>query len=144
MNEFNMNRRQKTEKTEDRRQKKQKKQRTEDRLCFSVCLSFLSSVSLSSVCLSSVLCLLFLCPLSSSTVRADDGPSAKPIVVHFELLPTKHIVVNVKVNGKGPYRLIFDTGIRLFSSTTSWPRKRKFSGRITKSRSSRCSATRAR
>ena len=28
----------------------------------------------------------------------------------FELLKTQHMVVNVKVNGKGPYRLIFDTG----------------------------------
>src|SRR5262249_10586033 len=30
--------------------------------------------------------------------------------VPFDLLKTKHIVVNAKVNGKGPYRLIFDTG----------------------------------
>jgi hypothetical protein len=33
-----------------------------------------------------------------------------PIVVPFDLLITKHIVVNVKINGKGPYRVIFDTG----------------------------------
>ena len=35
---------------------------------------------------------------------------AKKIVVPFELLKTQHMVINVKVNGKGPYRLIFDTG----------------------------------
>lgn len=33
-----------------------------------------------------------------------------PIVVPFELLKSRHMVVEVKVNGKGPYRLIFDTG----------------------------------
>jgi hypothetical protein len=35
---------------------------------------------------------------------------AKPTKVPFELLKTDHIVVMVKINGKGPYRLIFDTG----------------------------------
>jgi hypothetical protein len=39
--------------------------------------------------------------------RADD---VKPAKVPFETLKTQHIVVTVKINGKGPYRLIFDTG----------------------------------
>lgn len=30
--------------------------------------------------------------------------------VPFEILRTRHIVVSIKVNGKGPYRVIFDTG----------------------------------
>jgi hypothetical protein len=30
--------------------------------------------------------------------------------VPFRLFPTKHIAVNIKVNGKGPYCVIFDTG----------------------------------
>jgi Aspartyl protease/PDZ domain len=34
----------------------------------------------------------------------------KKIVVPFELIKTQHMVVNVKVNGMGPYRLVFDTG----------------------------------
>jgi hypothetical protein len=34
----------------------------------------------------------------------------KPVKVSFDLLKTDHIVVMVKINGKGPYRLIFDTG----------------------------------
>jgi hypothetical protein len=38
-----------------------------------------------------------------------DAP-AKPARVPFELLASKHMAVNVKINGKGPYRLIFDTG----------------------------------
>jgi hypothetical protein len=39
-----------------------------------------------------------------------DKPELKPVIVPFDLLITKHIVVKVKINGKGPYRLIFDTG----------------------------------
>jgi len=35
---------------------------------------------------------------------------AKPVTVPFELLKSGHMAVQVKVNGKGPYRLIFDTG----------------------------------
>jgi hypothetical protein len=39
-----------------------------------------------------------------------DEPKAKPVAVPFELLKTKHMTVQIKVNGKGPYRVIFDTG----------------------------------
>ena len=39
-----------------------------------------------------------------------DAPATGPITVPFELFPTKHIAVKIKVNGKGPYRVIFDTG----------------------------------
>ena len=46
---------------------------------------------------------------------AQDAPAAKdapvaPVVVPFELLPSGHMTVMVKVNNKGPYKLIFDTG----------------------------------
>jgi PDZ domain/Aspartyl protease len=34
----------------------------------------------------------------------------KPVKVPFELLKTQHMVVKAKVNGKGPYVLVFDTG----------------------------------
>jgi hypothetical protein len=34
----------------------------------------------------------------------------KPVEVPFDLLKTKHMTLDVKVNGKGPYRVIFDTG----------------------------------
>jgi hypothetical protein len=52
------------------------------------------------------------------------GPAAaddKPVVVPFELLPSKHFVVNVKLNDKGPYRLILDTGapLTLINSKTA-------------------------
>jgi hypothetical protein len=51
--------------------------------------------------------------LTLALVRADGEERkapAKKIVVPFEMLKTQHMVVNVKVNGKGPYRLVFDTG----------------------------------
>lgn len=36
--------------------------------------------------------------------------SKDPIVVPFTKLPSGHFLVKVKVNGEGPYQLIFDTG----------------------------------
>jgi hypothetical protein len=50
---------------------------------------------------------LLLCPWLSLTA-AETPPKAT--VVPFELLKTGHMAVMVKVNGRGPYRLIFDTG----------------------------------
>jgi hypothetical protein len=58
--------------------------------------------------------------LSATTVQAQTPPSEKkepekklrekPITVPFELLKSRHMALQVKINGKGPYRLIFDTG----------------------------------
>lgn len=46
------------------------------------------------------------CVLVAAPLRADE----KPVKVPFELLKSGHMAVKAKVNGKGPYRLIFDTG----------------------------------
>lgn len=43
-------------------------------------------------------------------VKPIDKPAVKPVVVPFELLKSGHMAVKIKVNGKGPYRVIFDTG----------------------------------
>lgn len=44
-------------------------------------------------------------------LRADSPPAeVPPVTVSFDLLPSRHLVVQAKVNGKGPYRMIFDTG----------------------------------
>jgi membrane-associated protease RseP (regulator of RpoE activity) len=53
------------------------------------------------------------CPVSRA-----DTPDKKPVKVPFEMLVTRHMAVQIKVNGKGPYRVIFDTGapISLLSS----------------------------
>ena len=69
----------------------------------------------------SMIALLFLAsalPLHAQTTtdtpkqkeKEKDKEPAKPIVVPFELLPSGHMTVMVKLNGKGPYKLIFDTG----------------------------------
>jgi membrane-associated protease RseP (regulator of RpoE activity) len=50
------------------------------------------------------LALIGLGPLSAQEVKD------KPVVVPFEILPSGHMTVMVKINGKGPYKLIFDTG----------------------------------
>lgn len=48
--------------------------------------------------------------LSLVTTLAHGDEARAPVSVPFELITTQHIVVQVKVNGKGPYRLILDTG----------------------------------
>src|SRR5688572_16158117 len=50
--------------------------------------------------------------LLAAPARAD-APAEKMTVkgvVPFEILKTGHMTVMVKVNGRGPYKLIFDTG----------------------------------
>lgn len=50
-------------------------------------------------------------PTRADEPKGKDKPKdEKPVVVPFELLKTKHITMDIKVNGKGPYRVIFDTG----------------------------------
>ena len=40
----------------------------------------------------------------------DSGADEAPVTVPFKMLPSNHIVVEGKINGKGPYRFIFDLG----------------------------------
>lgn len=42
--------------------------------------------------------------------KAAKGDEEKAVTVPFELLRSRHMAIQVKLNGKGPYRLIFDTG----------------------------------
>jgi PDZ domain/Aspartyl protease len=52
--------------------------------------------------------------------RSPTDPPARA-VVPFELLPTNHMLVTATINGKGPYRLIFDVGspVTLLNNKTS-------------------------
>ncbi len=58
--------------------------------------------------------------LVASFASAQEVPpvAAKPAVVPFKLLPSRHMLIEVKVNGKGPFKLIFDTGAPLNIVTT--------------------------
>ncbi len=47
-------------------------------------------------------------PVAAACGTEVDKP--KPATVPFELLKTMHMVIQIKINGKGPYRVIFDTG----------------------------------
>jgi hypothetical protein len=47
--------------------------------------------------------------VSGASIRADEQSPA-PATVPFEMLTSQHMAVQVKINGKGPFRLIFDTG----------------------------------
>jgi hypothetical protein len=51
-------------------------------------------------------------------VKPLEKPAVKPIVIPFEMLKSGHMAVQIHVNGKGPYRVIFDTGapINLFNN----------------------------
>jgi len=66
--------------------------------------------------------LIALCPTTFATPQDKEPPQKepakeplkkpdeKPVVIPFELLKSRHMAVEVKINGKGPYRMIFDTG----------------------------------
>ena len=56
-----------------------------------------------------VLAFLLIAVTQAGVAVADDAVK-KPATVPFELLRSQHMAVQVKINGKGPYRLIFDTG----------------------------------
>lgn len=51
-------------------------------------------------------------------IKPLEKPAVKPAVIPFEMLKSGHMAVKVRVNGKGPYRVIFDTGapINLFNN----------------------------
>jgi len=56
---------------------------------------------------------LLLLPLTAGLVRGDAKDPKEPVkpqAVKFELVPSGHFIVKVKLNGHGPYNLIFDTG----------------------------------
>jgi hypothetical protein len=44
------------------------------------------------------------------SVKPIEKPAQKSLVIPFETLKSGHMAVKIKVNGKGPYRVIFDTG----------------------------------
>lgn len=46
-------------------------------------------------------------------VQAQALPEVKPVKVPFKLLPSRHMLIEVTINDKGPYKLIFDTGAPL-------------------------------
>lgn len=62
--------------------------------------------------------LALLAVIGVTAALAAEVPAAKPVQVPFELLRSGHMAVQVKVNGKGPYLLLFDTGAPISLLTT--------------------------
>jgi len=57
------------------------------------------------------LCLLALLPLAAPLHAAEDQkPAARTYQVPYRLTDTNHILVRAKINGKGPFNFIIDTG----------------------------------
>lgn len=52
----------------------------------------------------------FILPCLSLLLCIQPPAEAKTAVVPFEIIGSKHMAVQIKINGKGPYRVIFDTG----------------------------------
>lgn len=42
--------------------------------------------------------------------QSQPAPKAGPVTLPFELVASNHMVVEAKINGQGPFRLIFDSG----------------------------------
>src|SRR5579872_4775239 len=49
-------------------------------------------------------------PAWADPPQAEESKTPTKVVVPFQLLMSNHMVVSAKINGKGPYRLIFDLG----------------------------------
>jgi hypothetical protein len=60
-------------------------------------------------------------PAEQARAEAQAQAKSKKVVVPFEMLPTNHMMVRARINGEGPYRLIFDLGapITLLSNRAS-------------------------
>jgi serine protease DegQ len=54
--------------------------------------------------------LAFIVPLARTEDPAPAKPAPAPIMVPYRLSKTQHVVVRVKINGKGPFNFIMDTG----------------------------------
>ena len=62
------------------------------------------------ICLCLCLCVCLSLELSATFTSTLVDDEAVPAVVPFEMLASNHMVVTAKINGKGPFRLIFDLG----------------------------------
>src|SRR5581483_5712496 len=48
--------------------------------------------------------------LVTTAPARDEKPKTTKVVVPFQMLATNHMVLSARINGKGPYELIFDLG----------------------------------
>src|SRR5262249_30828663 len=71
-----------------------------------------------SLLVASVLSALFAGPVLGDEPKKDTEEAKGSGKASFELLKSGHMAVQVKINGKGPFRLVFDTGAPMMLVTT--------------------------
>ncbi|MCI0680835.1 MAG: PDZ domain-containing protein [Gemmataceae bacterium] len=67
------------------------------------------------------LCAIFVFP--AAVVADEPKADAKPAPVPYRLTDTQHVLVRVKINGKGPYNFIVDTGCPVLIVATAVAKK---------------------
>src|SRR5438067_10838499 len=68
-------------------------------------------------------CVLLLVPLSLHAADEPAKAKAETYQVPYRLTDTKHVLVRAKINGKGPFNFILDTGAPALFVSTSVCRK---------------------
>jgi membrane-associated protease RseP (regulator of RpoE activity) len=67
--------------------------------------------------------LALLALLTPVLARADEPAKAKPGIVPYHLTDTQHVLVRIKLNGKGPFNFVVDTGCPVLVINTSVAKK---------------------
>jgi len=62
-------------------------------------------------------------PAAAGAPAKDPAPPAKTVTAKLEVLRSKHLAVQVHLNGEGPFRLLFDTGAPLMLVSVKAARK---------------------
>lgn len=70
-----------------------------------------------------VVVLVIVCFLPSSTFADEPKTDGKPTPVPYRLTDTQHVLVRVKINGKGPFNFIVDTGCPVLIVSTPVAKK---------------------
>src|SRR5687768_10797499 len=66
---------------------------------------------------------LVLSPLAAAEKESPPAKADKTYEVPYRLTDTKHVMVRVKINGKGPFNFIIDTGAPAFIMTEAVAKK---------------------
>ena len=67
--------------------------------------------------------LLVLALLAPGFAWADEPKKTKPVVVPYRLTDTQHVLVRIKLNGKGPFNFVVDTGCPVLVINTDVAKK---------------------
>jgi hypothetical protein len=60
---------------------------------------------------------------TEAKAHGGDAKQAKPVIVPYRLTDTQHVLVRIKLNGKGPYNFVVDTGCPVLVINTDVAKK---------------------